>query len=118
MIDAGTHFLGEYAYPYYSGESSPCYFFSLSQFIHHFWVSTPSHALWSCQGYLLVLGLKAVHCVCWLSIACSLFTIDYLELLGIKQVYRYTVEPPNNGQFGDVHVVHCSEVVPSSEQLV
>ena len=27
----------------------------------------------------------------------------------------YTVEPPNNGQVGDEHVVHCSEVVPSSE---
>ena len=27
----------------------------------------------------------------------------------------YTVEPPNNGQVGDKHFVHCSEVVPSSE---
>ena len=26
----------------------------------------------------------------------------------------YTVEPPNNGQVGDEHFVHCSEVVPSS----
>ena len=26
-----------------------------------------------------------------------------------------TVEPPNNGQTGDEHFVHCSEVVPSSE---
>ena len=28
---------------------------------------------------------------------------------------RNTVEPPNNGQVGDEHIVHCSEVVPSSE---
>ena len=27
----------------------------------------------------------------------------------------YTVEPPNNGHFGDEHFVHCSEVVPYSE---
>ena len=27
----------------------------------------------------------------------------------------YTVEPPNNGQVGDGHFVHYSEVVPSSE---
>ena len=26
-----------------------------------------------------------------------------------------TVEPPNNGQVGDGHFVHCSEVVPPSE---
>ena len=26
-----------------------------------------------------------------------------------------TVEPPNNGQVGDEHFVHYSEVVPSSE---
>ena len=25
------------------------------------------------------------------------------------------MEPPNNGQVGDEHFVHCSEVVPSSE---
>ena len=25
------------------------------------------------------------------------------------------MEPLNNGQFGDEHFVHCSEVVPSSE---
>ena len=33
--------------------------------------------------------LVAVHLLSWLSIACSLFTIDYLELLGIKQVLLY-----------------------------
>ena len=27
----------------------------------------------------------------------------------------YTMEPPNNGQVGDEHFVHCSEVVPSLE---
>jgi hypothetical protein len=57
------------------------------QFINHFWQSTPSHSLWDCQGYSLSLFLKAIHSLCWLSIACSLFTIDYLELLGIKQLY-------------------------------
>ena len=25
------------------------------------------------------------------------------------------MEPPNNGHVGDEHIVHCSEVVPSSE---
>ena len=25
------------------------------------------------------------------------------------------MEPPNNGQVGDEHFVHCSEVAPSSE---
>ena len=29
--------------------------------------------------------------------------------------HTYTVEPPNNGQVGDGHFVHYSEVVPSSE---
>ncbi|CAI8010222.1 Nurim [Geodia barretti] len=57
------------------------------QLIHHFWTPTPAHTLWECHGYLLTLSLKAVHSGCWLSIACSLFTIDYLELLGIKQLY-------------------------------
>ena len=28
-----------------------------------------------------------------------------------------TVEPPNNGHFGDKHFVHCSEVVPFLEVL-
>ena len=61
--------------------------FSLpSQFIYHFWQSTPTHTLWACNNCLLTYCLKAVHTVCWLSLACSLFTIDYLELLGIKQV--------------------------------
>ena len=32
-----------------------------------------------------------------------------------KYASIYTVEPPNNGHFGDEHFVHCSEVVPSSE---
>ena len=30
-------------------------------------------------------------------------------------IHAYTVEPPNNGQVGDGHFVHYSEVVPSSE---
>ena len=33
----------------------------------------------------------------------------------VKALYTTTVEPPNNGQVGDGHFVHYSEVVPSSE---
>jgi hypothetical protein len=57
------------------------------QFTYHFWQSTPSHTLWECNSTILVLSLKAIHTLCWFSVACSLFTIDYLELLGIKQIY-------------------------------
>ena len=31
------------------------------------------------------------------------------------QLENSTVGPPNNGQVGDDHSVHCSEVVPYSE---
>ena len=35
--------------------------------------------------------------------------------LTFVQGYLSTVEPLNNGQVGDEHFVHCSDVVPSSE---
>jgi hypothetical protein len=46
----------------------------------------PSLALWHWDNSVLVLLLLLLHLMSWLSIACSIFTIDYLELLGIKQV--------------------------------
>ena len=62
------------------------------QFIYHFWQATPSHTLWECNSNILNLSLKAIHTLCWFSVACSLFTIDYLELLGIKQVHcRFSI---------------------------
>ena len=56
------------------------------QIIYQFWVSTPAHTLWQSDSSLLYYVLVVVHIASWISIACSVFTIDYLELLGIKQV--------------------------------
>ena len=58
----------------------------LPQVVHHTWVPTPSHTIWHEDSALLHCILLIVHIVSWLSIACSVLTIDYLELLGIKQV--------------------------------
>lgn len=57
------------------------------QFIYHFWCPTPSFSIWRLDSCFLSCVLIFLHLVCWLSIACSLFTIDYLELLGLKQIY-------------------------------
>ena len=44
-------------------------------------------------------------------------TLHVQELYIYIYIYIYTVEPPNNGHFGDKHFVHCLEVVPFSEVL-
>jgi len=59
----------------------------LLQFIHHFWEPVSSRALWHVESSeVTVLLLLALHLLCWVLIASSIFTIDYLELIGIKQV--------------------------------
>lgn len=55
--------------------------------INYLWTPYSSQTLWRLESYSLVLVFLMVHLLCWLSIACSLFAIDYLELLGIKQIY-------------------------------
>ena len=53
--------------------------------------------------------------------ACTVFTPDpmkvalYSSRIKPHQTSVITVEPPNNGHTGDEHLVHYSEVVPSSE---
>ncbi len=56
------------------------------QLISYLWCSTPHNTLWESDSGVLHLALAIVHLACWISISCSVFTIDYLELLGIKQV--------------------------------
>lgn len=56
------------------------------QFIYYFWESTPAHSLWHYDTSVLHYILVTIHVASWISIACSVFAIDYLELLGIKQV--------------------------------
>ncbi|XP_064399434.1 nurim-like [Halichondria panicea] len=55
--------------------------------ISYLWCSTPHNTLWESDSGVLHLALAIVHLACWISISCSVFTIDYLELLGIKQLY-------------------------------
>ena len=53
------------------------------------WLWTPiSHHVWHCpdNSTLLLVSIATVHAFCWISVVCSLFTTDYLELMGIKQV--------------------------------
>ena len=54
--------------------------------MYNLWQATPSHAVWWCESRFLSLLLQALHLLAWLSVCCSVFTLDYLELLGIKQV--------------------------------
>ena len=65
--------------------------FASKQFIYHFWEPTPRHTLWSMsmEGGVVFYGMVLLHGLCWVSIACSVFFIDYLELVGIKQVRVY-----------------------------
>ncbi len=63
------------------------YVFLLVQVIHHFWQPISSHTLWHLESNSMVVAMLLVlHLMCWVLIAASIFTIDYLELLGIKQV--------------------------------
>ena len=59
------------------------------QVLYHFWRPTPSCTLWQtgAASDMLRVMLAAVHVLSWVSIACSLFFTDYLELIGLKQVY-------------------------------
>lgn len=61
-------------------------FVFLPQVVHHFWVSVPTHVIWHVDSCLLHYVLLIVHIGSWLSVACSVLTIDYLELLGLRQV--------------------------------
>ena len=54
--------------------------------VNYFWCTTPSYTLWQTDIRLVHVILLVIHTASWMSIACSLFYIDYLELLGIKQV--------------------------------
>lgn len=54
--------------------------------MHHFWVPVPMHVIWHVDSCLLHYVLLIVHIASWLSVACSILTIDYLELLGLRQV--------------------------------
>ena len=56
------------------------------QVVNSFWQITPNYVIWSSNSRTLNLILMVVHTACWMSIAPSVFTIDYLELRGIKQV--------------------------------
>lgn len=60
----------------------------LFQVIHYFWQPLPSLTLWqlSEEDRNLILVLLITHLLCWVLIASSVFTIDYLELMGFKQV--------------------------------
>ena len=58
------------------------------QIVNSFWQITPNYVFWYSDSRPLNLFLMVVHMACWMSIACSVFTIDYLELLGIKQVIK------------------------------
>lgn len=59
------------------------------QVIHYFWQPLPSLTLWklSEENHTFILVLFATHFLCWILIASSVFTIDYLELMGFKQIY-------------------------------
>ena len=71
-----------------------------AQIMNSFWQVTPDYVIWSSYSRTLNLILMVVHTACWMSIATSVFTIDYLELLGIKQVMNtdYCIA----GNFGEV----------------
>ena len=60
--------------------------YTIGQIMNSFWQVTPNYFIWSSNSRPLNLLLMVVHTACWMSIATSVFTIDYLELLGIKQV--------------------------------
>ena len=57
-----------------------------TQIVNSYWQVTPNSVLWFSNSWLLNQFLMVVHTACWMSITCSVFTTDYLELLGIKQV--------------------------------
>ena len=61
---------------------------SPSQVIYRLWQPLPDYQLWHCGGdyTIVLLVLSILHLLAWVSIACSVFALDYLELLGIKQV--------------------------------
>ena len=59
---------------------------TIVQIVNSFWQITPNYVIWSSNSRTLNLILMVVHTACWMSIATSVFTIDYLELLGVKQV--------------------------------
>ncbi|KAL5501969.1 hypothetical protein EMCRGX_G008654 [Ephydatia muelleri] len=59
------------------------------QVLYTFWRPTPSFTMWQTASGsdLLHVVLAAIQVLCWVFIACSLFFTDYLELIGLKQMY-------------------------------
>ena len=58
------------------------------QVIHNFWQPISDHYLWDCgiRSWAFYTVMATVHLLCWLSISCSVYVMDYLELIGVKQV--------------------------------
>lgn len=74
-----------------------CIFQSLFlQVIHVFWEPIPSLTLWRLSEgdhNLVFLALLVTHLLCWFLIASSIFSMDYHELMGFKQVRERGIKP-------------------------